>query len=109
MHNQAQAAAGIGMTLGEFNIITLRQAHGAMRTKSSLRQMSAAHERQTAILQLLLWHKWMSLVELATTFGMSTNSLSGTITVMRGKGLLLRIGERGDYRYSLSAAGRDRA
>lgn len=88
------------MTPTEFNLKTLRQARGAMR------QPSAKSELHLSILRLLRAGAYMSLPQLATTLDTHPNSLSGTITLMVDKRLLDRIGDRRDYRYTASQAGR---
>lgn len=88
------------MTPAEFNLKTLRQARG------SLRAPTAKSGRHLSILRMLPAGAWMSLQQIAAALDMSPNSLSGTITLMVDKRLLDRIGDRGDYRYSASEAGR---
>lgn len=88
------------MNLAEFNLKTLRQARGAMR------QPSARSARHLAILRLSRDGAWLSLREIAAALEMRPNALCGTITLMVDKRLLDRIGDRGDYRYTASEAGR---
>ena len=88
------------MTPAEFTLKTLRQARGAMR------QPYANSSRQLSIIQLLPAGTWLNLAQIAAALEMNPNALCGTITLMRDKHLLDRIGDRGDYRYTASEAGR---
>lgn len=91
---------GADMTPTEFNLKTLRQARGAMR------QPSANSARHMSILCMLHDGAYLSVAQMAAALGLPPNSLSGTATLMVDKRLLNRIGDRGDYRYTASEAGR---
>lgn len=79
---------------------TLDQARG------SIRPPRVRGKRQLPLLKLLPEGVYRSLPELARLLEVEANSLSATVGLMRGKNLLERIGDAGDYRYTSTALGR---
>ncbi len=88
------------MTPAEFTLKTLRQARGSMR------QQIIISDRQQMILLLSLDGRWRSLAQFACECDVTQGAVSCMLAKMADKGLLDRIGDRGDYRYSITPMGR---
>lgn len=91
------------MTPAEFNLKTLRQACGSLRPPPPTQ---AARNRQRAVLRSIPHGSYLSLREIGTQIDIELNQLASIVFVMHRKGLLDRIGDRGDYLYTATAAGR---